>query len=245
MDYSGNAFALDLLAYIPKPYDDAGYPAGSGLKHSPDIRNSVVRVYAGNENPDSSDKQETTAFKTVNGSGCIIKGNVILTSAHVVAKREFIQVRKYSEAKKYTAHLRYISHDYDVAMLTVDDDTFFTGAEPVDLGGVPGSRQKVSVYGFPGSEELVVTPGLYSTIEDIRYMFSGKMLPAGKLQASVKPGNSGSPVIYDDKLIGLVMQVSKKGDITVMVPSRIIIRFLQDINDSYQDDSWYKEAVLF
>ncbi len=245
LDYNGNAFALDLPAYIPMSYDDSEYPADSSLRYIPDIRNSVVRIYAGNENPDHHDKQGKAPFKRVNGSGCIIKSNMILTSAHVVAKQEFIQVRKYSETKKYTAHLRYISHDYDVALLTVDDNNFFADVAPIDLGGLPDGRQRVSVYGFPGSEELIVTQGLFSKIENIKCAFSGKMFPAGKLQASVKPGNSGGPVIYDDKLIGVVIQVARKGDITVMVPSQIIIRFLHDISDSYHDVSWYKEAVLF
>jgi len=45
------------------------------------------------------------------GSGCIIKGNRILTNAHVVADSTFIQVKRVGMANKYTAEVEIVAHD--------------------------------------------------------------------------------------------------------------------------------------
>ena len=46
---------------------------------------------------------------------------VILTNAHVVAYGQVITVRKQGEADKYRARLLAISHQVDIAILTVSN----------------------------------------------------------------------------------------------------------------------------
>ena len=145
--------------------------------------------------------------KSSNGSGCFISGNRILTNAHVVSNSTFIQVRKYGQSKKVKARVLSISHESDLALLTVDDEDFFNDVKPLSLGNLPSVREKVTVYGFPlGGDTLSVTEGIVSRIEHRNYAHSSSYLLAGQIDAAINPGNSGGPVMVGSNIVGVVMQ---------------------------------------
>ena len=87
--------------------------------------------------------------ESFSGSGCIIQGNRILTNAHVVSDQTFIRVRRHGQSNKYTARVIAVSHEADLALLTVDNPSFFKGIAPLKLGKLPEIEQEVVVYGFP------------------------------------------------------------------------------------------------
>jgi hypothetical protein len=59
-------------------------------------------------------------------------------------------MRKHGNAKKYTARVLAVGHECDVAMLTVDDDAFWTDdVEALEVEGLPDMQEEVTVVGFP------------------------------------------------------------------------------------------------
>ena len=51
-------------------------------------------------------------------------------------------------------------------MLTVEDESFFDGVEPLEFGELPKVRSTVVTYGYPaGGEEISYTRGVVSRIE--------------------------------------------------------------------------------
>ena len=57
------------------------------------VKDSVVKIYVTQNRPDYDVPWNLTAPETVSGSGCVIRGNRILTNAHVVSDQTFVQVR--------------------------------------------------------------------------------------------------------------------------------------------------------
>jgi S1-C subfamily serine protease len=171
------------------------------------------------------------------GSGCIIEGNRILTNAHVVSNNTFIQVKKAGEATKYTAKVYAVSHVSDLAILTVDDPAFFKNSDPIKIGELAEVRDKVAVYGFPtGGDEMSITEGVVSRIEQRNYAHSSANLLACQIDAAINPGNSGGPVIKNDKIVGVAFQAALRGEnLGYMVPAPIINHFLKDITDGRHD----------
>jgi S1-C subfamily serine protease len=165
-----------------------------------------------------------------------MEGNIILTSAHVVAGQSHIEVRKFGAAQKYEAHVLSLSYESDLALLRVDDDSFFGGVSVLRMGKVPGNCEIVKILGFPGGENLIITNGTFAEINHQYYQFSGSYLPAGEIRAIIRPGNSGGPVVIDDKVVGIVMQISRNDDICHMIPVNIIHQFIEDSKVSYH--SW-------
>ncbi|MCK5341447.1 MAG: trypsin-like peptidase domain-containing protein [Desulfobulbaceae bacterium] len=203
------------------------------------IKNAVVKIYAVYNTPSYHNPWQMLGQRTFHGSGCIIEGNRILTNAHVVSDQIFIQVRRAGIAKRYTAKLEVVAHECDLAILSVADKDFFSGATPVPIGSLPQIRDKVTVYGFPqGGDKLSITEGIVSRVEHVSYAHSTAYLLACQIDASINSGNSGGPVLKDNKIAGVAFQEMSAANfenIGYMVPAPIIKHFLADIEDGHYD----------
>jgi len=196
------------------------------------IAGSVVKIYAVTAPWDYMKPWTREASSQVSGSGCIIDGGRILTSAHVIADTQFIQVKRAGKAEKYAARVEVVAHECDLAILKVEDDVFFAGAAAVPLGDLVRPQDKVAVYGFPqGGEEMSVTAGIVSRVEKNDYAHSMVELLCGQIDAAINVGNSGGPVIKDGRLVGVAFQAGKGENISYMVPAPVIRRFLKDSAD--------------
>lgn len=202
-----------------------------------DISDAIVKVYAVSDPPDYLNPWNMMGPSSVTGSGAVIEGNRILTNAHVVSDLTFLQVRRYGDTQRYPARLLAISHQCDLALITVDDPSFFQGIDPLPTGDLPATNQEVLVYGFPmGGDTLSITKGVVSRIEHQPYVHSSITLLAGQIDAAINPGNSGGPVIVDGKIVGVVMQgIPSSQNIGYMVPAPIIKHFFEDLSDEQLD----------
>jgi len=60
-------------------------------------------------------------------------------------------------------------------------------------------------------------------------------LLAGEILSLIEPGYSGGPVLYEDMIVGIVMQANKSGTIAHAIPTPVIQHFLNDIEDGSYD----------
>ena len=199
-------------------------------------KQAIVKIYTVAKIPNYLEPWSSSVRRT-SGSGAIISGKRILTNAHVVANQTFIEVQRYGERKRYIAKVLSVSHQADMALLEVEDKSFFAGVKPLELGTLPNIEQKVVVYGFPmGGNTLSATTGVVSRIEHHRYAHSGESFLAVQVDAAVNPGNSGGPALSDGKIVGVVMQsLNKSQNIGYLVPVNMVKHFLEDIKDGKYD----------
>ena len=87
--------------------------------------------------------------------GFVINGQRIVTNAHVVADQTFVKVRKHGSPQKFKAKVQAVGHECDLALLTVEDEEFWEGMRPLDLGGIPFLQEAVAVVGYPQGYYLV------------------------------------------------------------------------------------------
>ena len=200
------------------------------------VKESIVKIYTVAKLPDFT-RPWNSAIRRMSGSGAVIAGNRILTNAHVVANHTFIEVRRYGETKRYQAKVLFVSHQADLALITVEDKSFFEGITPLDFGDLPQIEQKVAVFGYPtGGNTLSITTGVVSRIEHHRYVHSNEKFLAIQVDAAINPGNSGGPAISDGEIVGVVMQSrSRAQNIGYLVPTVVIEHFLNDIADGVYD----------
>lgn len=199
---------------------------------------SLVKVFSMTSKPNFFQPWQNHGQSAGTGSGFIIAGHLILTNAHVVANQTFLLVRKQGDTKKYIARLIAVGHECDLAVLTVDDPTFFKNTPVLELGALPKLRETVSVLGYPvGGDNVSITEGVVSRIEPIIYSHSRRELLAIQIDAAINPGNSGGPVIdKNKKVIGMAFQgLSQSQNIGYMIPISIINHFLKDIADGQFD----------
>ncbi len=170
-----------------------------------------------------------------NGSGFIIKGKRILTNAHVVSNARFIEVKKNGNPRRFAARVKFAGHDCDLALLEVDDPSFFDGTSPVRFAsGLPQLSDTVTVLGYPmGGARISLTEGVVSRIDYSIYSHSGvDQHLVLQVDAAINPGNSGGPVMFKGKVVGLAFQGLRSGDnIGYAIPVPVIRHFLTDIED--------------
>ena len=203
-----------------------------------DIADSVVKIFTTSSMIDFFRPWQNKGNSNQVGSGSIIKGNKILTNAHVVSNHTFVQVKKRNDSKKFTAKVEIIGHDCDLAILSVDDPEFFEGTKPIEIEyRLPKLQDSVTVLGYPkGGGKLSITEGVISRIEVNNYSISARRLLTVQIDAAINPGNSGGPVIFNGKLIGVAMQVLNSAqNIGYMIPAPIIKHFFKDIEDDKYD----------
>lgn len=202
-------------------------------KNAISLTGAVVKVFVTSNAMDYYRPWQSKGIKPSVGSGAIIKGNRILTNAHVVSNHTFIQVKKDSNPKKYTAKVIAIGHDCDLALLEVDDPHFFDDVVPLEFGELPKQQDNVIVIGYPqGGDKISITEGVVSRVEVTSYAQSSRQLLTVQIDAAINPGNSGGPVVQNGKLVGIAMQIFRAGqNIGYMIPTPIIEHFFKDLDD--------------
>jgi S1-C subfamily serine protease len=199
-------------------------------------KEAIVKIYSVHKGYNYLEPWNTSIYRS-SGSGSIISGNRILTNAHVVANSTFIEVKHFGETKRYIAKVLAVSHQVDLALLSVEEDEFFRDITPLEIDSLPYMRQKISIYGFPaGGTALSISDGIVSRIEHFRYKHSGEPFLAIQVDAAINPGNSGGPATSNGKIVGIVMQnIPRAQNIGYLVPTTIIKHFLEDIKDGKTD----------
>jgi S1-C subfamily serine protease len=209
-------------------------PSGA-IAHAAD--NAVVKVFATLRRPDLSRPWSKSPPQDVSGSGVVIEGHRILTNAHVVAYASQVQIQGSQTGDKVPATVEVMSPDIDLAVLKLDDDSFFKDRPPLPRASkLPQIKDAVYAYGFPtGGTTLSITKGIVSRIEFARYSLSTGGLRI-QIDAAVNPGNSGGPAIADNRMIGLVFSRLQNADnIGYIIPNEEIELFLKDLaNGGYK-----------
>jgi S1-C subfamily serine protease len=196
---------------------------------------SVVKVYCvaapHNHQQPWQRKHQTQS----SGSGFILDTNhrLIVTNAHVTLDATFIEVRRHGLPARYQAEALYVGHACDLALLTVEDDSFWTDlpTTPLELGDIPQLQDEVKVVGYPtGGDQISITSGVVSRIEQQPYshaMLSQNLL-AIQIDAAINPGNSGGPVLFKNKVVGVAFQsLGGAENIGFIIPTAIVNRFME------------------
>jgi Trypsin-like peptidase domain len=169
------------------------------------------------------------------GSGCIVKGRTVLTSAHVVADAESVVVRD-PDKREYAAVVdRGFVGDVsgpgpDLALLDIADPAFAHDLPPIRLAAVDRDSatgepvERCHVLGYPWFRETQSRGAVRDTVDAIGIVPVLSGLAAGLLsvQVSVYPrplppeqtllaasewsGVSGAPVVADGLLLGVVTE---------------------------------------
>ncbi len=205
---------------------------------APNIENSVVKVFSTVRHPDPFKPWTKQAPAEISGSGVVIEGRRILTNAHVVLYASQVQIQASAAGDKVSATVVAVAPGIDLAVLQLDDASFFDTHPPVARASkLPHIKDAVLAYGFPtGGNSLSITKGIVSRIEFVSYNYPVSGLRI-QVDAAINPGNSGGPAIAGDKMIGLAFS-KLSGDaqnIGYIIPNEEVELFLKDIADGHYD----------
>jgi S1-C subfamily serine protease len=220
----GSLFFTAGLAEDPKPVAST-------------VENSVVKVFATTRAPDLPKPWTKSSPREVSGTGMVIEGKRILTNAHVVLYSSQVQVQANQSGDKLSATVEYVAPGIDLAVLKLEDETFFDTHPPLPrASALPSIKDNVLVYGYPtGGTSLSITKGIVSRIEFANYNYPVSGLRV-QIDAAINPGNSGGPALANDQVIGLAYShLASAQNIGYIIPCEEIELFLKDIADGHYD----------
>ena len=233
----------------PMPAAEPARPEGA-LHPAPTtpvrLENAVVKVFATTRTPEPYQPWTKAQPREISGTGVVIDGHRILTNAHVVLYASQIQVQANRSGDKLSAHVVAVSPGIDLAVLTLDDTSFFDTHPPIKRASIlPSVKDPVLVYGFPtGGTSLSITKGIVSRIE-----FSGYNFPVSGLRiqidAAINAGNSGGPAVAGDAMVGLAFShLGGAENIGYIIPCEEIELFLRGTahGEKYQKPGLYDEV---
>jgi S1-C subfamily serine protease len=221
--------AAALIAGTANSEDAAPIPTNLG--------DAVVKVFATLRLPDPYKPWTKQAPQDITASGVVLEGHRILTNAHAVLYASQVQIQGTGAGDKIAASVEAVAPGIDLAVLKLDDDSFFATHAPIlRASALPQIKDAVLAYGFPtGGTSLSITKGIVSRIEYVAYNYPTSGLRI-QIDAAINAGNSGGPAIAGDRMIGLAF--SRLGDaqnIGYIIPNEEIEIFLKDIADGHYD----------
>jgi S1-C subfamily serine protease len=195
---------------------------------------SVVKVFSQMRLPNPVRPWTKQNPIEVMGSGVVIEKNRILTNAHLVLYADEIFVQGGQGGDRVEAKITAIGPGIDLAVLKLEDETFFAKRPPIPRGSkLPEITSRVLVLGYPiGGTTLSTTQGTVARIEYDTYD-SGATGLRIQVDAAINPGNSGGPALVDGKMIGVISGHAE--NIGLIIPNPEIDEFLSDVADGRYD----------
>jgi len=211
--------------------------SGIAATDSGEVRDSVVKIFATYRGPDFARPWTKQAPQELSGTGFVIEGDRFVTNAHVVEQATRIYIQPPNSADKLRAEVIGISQEMDLALIQIkkvsEREEFHANHPVLELSDtLPTIGSTVQAIGYPmGGEQVSITEGVVSRIEYTEYNMEARGLRV-QVDAALNHGNSGGPVILDDKVCGVVFSgVEYAENIGYVIPASEVHLFLNDIED--------------
>ena len=254
MNYRTSIFSFTLIFFqlISISY---GGQAGSA------IDTQVVRVLATKKEAYYHKPWKSPNFETVAASGFFFKDSkdfpgmkgLILTNAHVVAMAQSIKISNGREKRRYEVKLLGICNSADFAVLQMEPRELKAyearngKVVPLQLGDSDKLRvgDKVLGWGYPlGGERISKSEeGEISRIEVNRYTYSQEYWLMVQASLQQNRGNSGGPVLKNEKVVGISFQgVSASDRINYFIPINLVKHLMGVLQNKELIPRWQYEA---
>ena len=157
--------------------------------------NSIVKLISYNKNKSNLFIEENESTKPSSGTAFFISPTYLITCYHCIHDSIKNYIIFDDDTKKYEVKILKNIPEYDICLLFLQDkidrkyDYLQISYNRLELGN------EIIVIGYPlSSENLKITNGIISGYENLDYQIS----------APVNPGNSGGPIIFNNRVYGIV-----------------------------------------
>ena len=156
------------------------------------------------------------------GSGFVLDEELIVTNRHVVGQPREVSISTW-DGRSFDARVDGIASDADLAVIRVrglDLPVATVRAEPAVIG------ERVAAIGYAGGAGATITTGVVLGLTDGPVL--GETVPAIRISAEVRPGNSGGPLIdAEGRVIGVIFATTGPGGDGLAVPVDVLVERLE------------------
>ncbi len=158
------------------------------------------------------------------GSGVVVEGKAILTTAEMVAGATLVQLETFGRATHVEAEVAAVDPECNLALLSVSASGFFDDLKPVQLAAATPTEGTLRTVRWQ-SQQLEASASRVKRIQ-VEESWYGVLEHAFlQVQTDLVSGGWGEPVFTDDHLVGLT--VSQGNDQRArVIPVEVVSRFV-------------------
>ncbi len=199
----------------------------------PPIPNCLVKLYVTYQEFEPLSPWKKKKAQNRSGYGCVLPSGKILTTADIIKDSTLIKVEKNTDKKYYSARVERRDYDVCLAIVSVEDKSFFSDLAPLELEEKIRIDQPVKFLLFEDSKQIRAVPGniVNISVEEYFLGWNNYLLYGAAVNFEDRKGGWSEPVISDGKLVGLTMSYSREKQYAKIIPASIISHFLGAIKD--------------
>ncbi|TAE77522.1 MAG: PDZ domain-containing protein [Verrucomicrobia bacterium] len=230
--------ALVLLASCERPPAPQASPAAPPTTHvSGNPLASVVRISSTQQAWNPTQPWEKLAPGKRRALGAIVAENQVLTTAEMATDTTYIELESTDGKKLAQAQVIAVDYEANLALLGLADPTrdhsFFDGVQALAIAERPEPGDPLDIIQLEENGTPLITTGDLRSIDVVSNFLPGQFFLTYEVKASMQSAaNSFSlPVLRDGKLAGILTSYDAKDQLSDVVATDIIARFVRDAAD--------------
>ncbi len=191
----------------------------------------VVTILVTSQKSDYASPWQKGEITRSNISGCVLEGKRILTASYSITDHVLLEVMKKGESRKYTATVAIKDYHCGLALLKVEDESFFNGLKPVTFppaGTMTGRSAKVYKWDSLSSMKEYLAE---LTKTSIRFYEPNSGVLMHQFSTGMNEGGNGEPVFIDNMLAGIATGLNPETKTLYVIGSDMIQRMVKDSAD--------------
>lgn len=157
-------------------------------------------------------------YELSTGSGVAIGPDIFVTNHHVITGAKEIQVATW-DGRSLPVQVSAVSESNDLSVVRVDGGLPDVATVEGDL---PSPGDAVTAVGYPGGGEFTLSEGhVVDVVDGEPFSQPGKVIRA---TASVRPGNSGGPLLDGDgNVVGVIFAYEVRTNYALAIPAQTLV----------------------
>jgi len=158
------------------------------------------------------------------GSGFVLPGGVVVTNRHVLIQPRTVTVNSW-DGRSLAADVSGVAIDSDLAILRLESSE---GLEVAELRSEPiEAGETIHAIGYPDGGPVTVSSGTVLGVVDGSLL--GEPADVIRIDATIRPGNSGGPLLDDEgRVVGVVFALETGRGTGLAVPVATLLERLDE-----------------
>jgi hypothetical protein len=157
----------------------------------------------------------------------------VLVTADLVANQNYIELERAETGDKTAAEVRVVDYEANLALVEPTEKKFLDGLTPMQLALDTVVGDRVAALQLEPTGALVVTEGLVTTVQMMRYPAEVSQFLAYRISMSMQYRDNSYtiPLAKNNKLAGLLLRYDPRSQVLDAIPAPIIAHFLKEADD--------------
>lgn len=162
--------------------------------------------------------------------GAVLPHERVLVTADLVTNQNYVELERAESGEKIAANVLTVDYEANLALLEPAEKKFLEGITPLDVTVDTVVGDRLAAWQLESTGALVVTEGLVTSVQIMRYPLEVSQLLAYRMSMSLQYRDNSYtvPLVKNNKLAGLLLRYDSRNQVLDAIPGPIIAHFLKE-----------------